>query len=432
MGVYEIIKELESTSSRNKKIEILKRNKDNQILKETLFYTYNPFMEYYVLKLPTLQVGDANYEDRFADFKTLLEKLNARELTGGKAIGELVKLLESLNERGQYVATQVIKRKFAKAGINVKTVNKVFKDLIPEFNVQLANTYDLNKQHKYSDMFIASTKLDGIRAIYFKDKGLYTRKGKKIENLPHIVELCQEACEIGNMEFIDGELWTDEFDFNTIQSAVMSNKQIKEDLANKIVYNAFACNFSENDSESMMKYLETVINDIKDEHITVVWWTKVANDPTKIADLTIQSLKAGFEGIMLRNMYKPYSWKRDDNLLKVKSFQLLEMKSYLPPRLQKAVEEIVSCLRLDDFKIVDAIEGTGNFKGMLGALLVEGEVNGRKITSKVGTGFTVEQRIDYWKNRDNLIGKEVVIVCQEITKDNSLRFPVIEAIKLDR
>ena len=48
MKVVEVIKQLESTTSRKEKERILKINQNNQILKEILFYTYNPFYNFYL------------------------------------------------------------------------------------------------------------------------------------------------------------------------------------------------------------------------------------------------------------------------------------------------------------------------------------------------------------------------------------------------
>ena len=44
--VKDIIRELQETSSTNEKIKILKSNKENELLKLVLEYTYNPYKKY--------------------------------------------------------------------------------------------------------------------------------------------------------------------------------------------------------------------------------------------------------------------------------------------------------------------------------------------------------------------------------------------------
>ena len=44
--IIKIINQLREESSTNGKLKILKDNKDNELLKKVLYYTYNPFMKY--------------------------------------------------------------------------------------------------------------------------------------------------------------------------------------------------------------------------------------------------------------------------------------------------------------------------------------------------------------------------------------------------
>ena len=48
--VKEIIKQLESTSSSNEKIKIIKKNKDNELFKKVLIYTYDKNLKFKVSK----------------------------------------------------------------------------------------------------------------------------------------------------------------------------------------------------------------------------------------------------------------------------------------------------------------------------------------------------------------------------------------------
>jgi DNA ligase-1 len=79
--------------------------------------------------------------------------------------------------------------------------------------------------------------------------------------------------------------------------------------------------------------------------------------------------------------------------------------------------------------IVDIEEGTGKNEGRLGALICEGEDDGKTIRVNVGSGFTDDQRSEFWADKDNLAGQVIEIRADAATKSQdsedvySLRFP---------
>ena len=74
-------------------------------------------------------------------------------------------------------------------------------------------------------------------------------------------------------------------------------------------------------------------------------------------------------------------------------------------------------------------EGTGRNVGKLGALICEGVDDGKKIKTNVGSGLSDDNRDQFWKNKDKLIGQIVEVRADAITKNQdsedeySLRFP---------
>ena len=50
-------------------------------------------------------------------------------------------------------------------------------------------------------------------------------------------------------------------------------------------------------------------------------------------------------------------------------------------------------------------EGTGRNKGKLGAIIAEGEDNGKFFKLNIGSGFTDLQRQNFWNNKEKLIGQ---------------------------
>lgn len=78
----------------------------------------------------------------------------------------------------------------------------------------------------------------------------------------------------------------------------------------------------------------------------------------------------------------------------------------------------------EDLYVVDVIQGTGKYSETLGALICD--FNGTRV--KVGSGFTDEERDEFWKNPPNMIE----VKYQEKTKAGSLRFPIFVRVREDK
>jgi DNA ligase-1 len=111
----------------------------------------------------------------------------------------------------------------------------------------------------------------------------------------------------------------------------------------------------------------------------------------------------GYEGIMIKDPTAKYECKRSTAWLKQKPFieVTLEVKAYE--------------------------EGTGRNEGRLGALVCSGVDDEREIMVNVGSGFSDDNRTEFWTSRDVLIGKLVEVRADAITQNQdgtwSLRFP---------
>jgi DNA ligase-1 len=114
-------------------------------------------------------------------------------------------------------------------------------------------------------------------------------------------------------------------------------------------------------------------------------------------------VEMGYEGIMIKDMDAPYECKRNTSWLKWK------------PTITV------------DLKVVDVEIGTGKNAGRLGALVCRGVDDGRDITVNVGSGFSDEQRDEFWTEREHLIGQTAEVLADAVTKNQdgtySLRFP---------
>ena len=90
--ILEILNQLEANNSRNFKIELLTKHKDNELLKEVCYLANDPFTQFYQRKIP---VYDQTYKTTFGIEWALgeLKQLSDRTVTGNKAIDHLEKLI---------------------------------------------------------------------------------------------------------------------------------------------------------------------------------------------------------------------------------------------------------------------------------------------------------------------------------------------------
>jgi len=183
MTIEKLINELETNASTLKKAELISEFTDKTLLKEILFYTLNPYYNYYIKKLPEMKTGKLNFEKGWEWVKPLLVDLNARLTTGHEAIRTTVGVLESLNPEAQEIAKRILFRDL-RCSVSDKISNKVFPGLVPEFKVQLANKYDPAKKYK-NTLWAASRKMDGCLSyetiIKFED-GRNLKIGDVVKN----------------------------------------------------------------------------------------------------------------------------------------------------------------------------------------------------------------------------------------------------------
>jgi len=124
---------------------------------------------------------------------------------------------------------------------------------------------------------------------------------------------------------------------------------------------------------------------------------------TRFVELNKAAVDGGYEGVMIKDIDAPYECKRSHAWLKAKPF------------IEVSLE------------IADVEEGTGRNEGRLGALVCSGVDDERQITVNVGSGFSDDQRTEFYSVRDLLPGQIVEVRADAVTQNQdgtySLRFP---------
>lgn len=449
-GAFEVLEDIRSNSSSNKKAELLRENSDNFVLQSLLFLTYNPFLVYGIKKIPDYAEGSESQSNNFLGFLQILTRLKDRAVTGNAALTELSDFLSKCSKLEQEWYTKVI-QKDLKVGLADKGINRVFKDLIPIYEVLLAEKIeaeDLNLDTERAlkilpERIVCQYKIDGYRLNIFVYKDyvcIRTRNGKLVTGY---TDLEQEALEKLPAGYVyDGEMVSLELEEwiaknMTSGKAVEPDRQLFADAMShafsheknkKGVFNLFdMVPMSEWEKAKFTETLETRYNRIHEmivpihlETIKVVPTSKVyykenPEDLAEIVELFHEYISIGWEGIMLKNYDATYEFKRSKNLLKMKLMQSL------------------------DLEVVDVYEGKPDSKyvGMLGGVIVDYPASdGNTYKVGVGSGWSDEERQKYWEHPEEIVGKVIEVTYQSESQNQdggySLSFPVRKCIREDK
>jgi len=425
------IRDLESSDSRLHKEAVIGKalmaaklgSADAQCFLFNAYQAYNPYYTFNVRQVPET-VGLTGRDNPWPQFWALLENLRTRAVTGHAArdrIAECSQLFDS--DQWNTLCRRVI-TKDLRCGISEKTLNKVLGKTdwaIPVFTCQLAQD-STEQQQKLRGQRRLEVKLDGVRVLAVvqgMNTTLFSRNGKEFENFPQIVEaidrarvLFQRANPKVTRFVLDGEVMGESF-----QKLMRQARRKRDANTDNMVYHIFDIipldQFQEGvcrtPQSTRIEWLEQAAADLKSmtDCLRVMPGMTVDLDTAEGHDIMRRFAEAaveqGYEGIMIKDLDAPYRCKRVDAWMKWK------------PTITV------------DLTIVGFEEGTGRNLGRLGAIICEGDDNGRHIRVNVGSGFSDGNRDEYWTERHALVGHLVEVQADAVTQNQdgsySLRFP---------
>jgi DNA ligase-1 len=430
--LFDIISKVASESKKKQKEVLLKEN-ESEVLKEILYYTYNSFITYGIksIDFEGINSGNKNLIDNWEPVKELLDKLAERRLTGNAARDEIINVASMYVSDEQTMIKRIINRDM-EAGFSESTVNKVWEGLIPVFDVALAERYDKFPQLlTFDGAWLLSRKLDGCRCIAIVDPAeysvkFYSRQGIEFTTLRmvanEIMATVEEADDddespIGKF-VLDGEICLIDKEGNEDFQGIMKQIKKKDHTIKNPMYQIF--DFMTYDDflnkksiYPLSKRLRAIrrINEGEWQHIKVLEQVVVDSEEV-FAEWNKKVADNGWEGLILRKDV-PYEGKRTKNMLKVKKFFDAEY----------VVKDIIT----GDFNY--SVAGQGQAKEeMLTAVIIEHK--GHEV--RVGSGWSIEQRKEFFSNPEKIIGKTITVQYFEETKNKegglSLRFPTLKVI----
>jgi len=430
-----ILDAVSETPKKTEKESILTRYKENQTLKMVCLLANNPYTNFFIRKLPEYEKQPAGFGIPLLVALKQLSIISSRKLTGNKAKEFLARVLESIEADDAEVLGKVVLKNL-RSGFSVSTINKVWDSLIPVYPCMLASSFNEDNMKAIRYPAMIQEKMDGMRVNFLITANgkveVNGRSGKPIMLEGALDSIVKEfasdlsskpnTCYSGINEMVlDGELLVLDANGDILErktgNGILNKQSLSDDELSRVrfvVWDAIPMsNFVDVlPFEAPYKARWEAISDTI--HLGAydtmgLPETEVVNNLVQAKTFFRKMIKEGKEGSVLKNLLGYWSNTRSKDQVKLKLFVEFEME------------------------IVANEEGKNDCLGKLGAFQVKSK-DGR-ITTGVGSGLDMQQRVDYWGQ--DLRGRIITIKSVGITSnaksgDLSLDLPIFIELREDK
>lgn len=394
----DILNELNESNSSNYKLDVLKKYKDNSELKKLLELTYNRNKYNFNVSKNCIikdnpSILESNGSKTVDDLLSALEILGGGTIRGNEAHQFVCNHLKYLDNDNKEIFLNVLGRDL-KIGLNVKSINKVFKNLIPKPNYMRCAVLSEKTLKKINFPAFIQLKMDGTyREIHVAD-GQVTGKTRSGEEYFNPV-LFKEMENFPN-GFYTGELTIDGESRFTGNGLINSLNPPYE----KITFTVWDYLTDEDYLEksktpyySRFESLSDIIEKHKSNRVKLVPNHEV-NSIDEALKYVSDWMEQGLEGGVLKDKNNVFKNGTSGTQLKIK-------------------------LKVDaEMRITGFTDGTIGTKreGKIGAIQFsndEGTIKGQC------SGFSDEELDLFTKNKDNLIGRIISVEFNDLVKSEN-------------
>lgn len=370
----------------------------------------------------------------------LFDSFTERKVTGDAARASVLHLCELYPQYKDLIP--MIYEKDLKMRIGAKTILEVFPGIFQIFEVALSKEFDeevfARKLEEFKNVHppaFLSMKVDGVRLLskmpYEGDTIFQSREGNEFTSLKtykskldkFYLEAPKEVDARGGI-VLDGELVeldeNGKVDFKaTVSAARQKDIQMKNpkiEAFDLLMLDEFESAVLRD--KILGERLEMLSKIVKNDTSGLVeMLEQVPYTPAAFEAMKERAKKEGWEGIMIR-FNTTYESKRTNNLLKWKLFQTEEYK----------VHDLV----FKDMAFPNTKGGTDTLMCLNSVIIKHKECD-----VYVGSGFSKEQRLEFYKDPSKIKNKYILVQFQEEFQDKntkkwSLRLPTLVSILGDK
>jgi DNA ligase-1 len=433
MTIKNIFDEIAAEPGSNKKMGILTKHKDNELLKRVLYLANSKRIKFYIKQIPEYTPGPCTMglSEAIED----LDNLSDRTYTGHKAAEFLKNILSDLEPDNAFIIKRIID-KDCRIGMATANINKVFPNLLEKTGYMGCKPYskDLVKKLFAKGKVMSQKKMDG-RFVNVIVRGgeveMESRQGEPtiLDNSKFLEELKKlEDCVLNAELTMSGVIRQESNglinSLITIAEKVREGKNVDKEIKkfeSKNMPIPEALNLIQLtawDKLTVDEYYDRSSNrpyHIRFEELekTLVGFNMLSAVETKIVS-TVEEAMEHFvsilnnkeEGTVLKSADGPWKDGKHSHQIKVK-------------------KEVNLDLRIVGFSL-----GTGKYSHVISSLNVESEDGLLKCSP---AGMTEEKMDEVTANQDKLMGTIIEIKCSGISKDSKGNYSVLSPVfKIER
>ena len=410
--LFEGIEKTQGTNAKKELLELGLNSEYKEDLEKVLHHLFNPMISTGISKT-SWNKAEIGLNAKFESISELIDYIQKNN-TGKNIVVSSIKSFSKKFEPFEQKFFYYLATKDINIGISTTTVSKYIH--IPKFEIMLGER--LNEDVDFDRNYILTKKLDGVNLTCFKrgeSISFFTRQGKQVDGLTDLTEQYKELPDgvyFGEALYSNEDEAKDRKELYRLSTGELNSKRENKKISHWIFdYQTL----EEWDSEKFITpysntihTLENIFLENKLKNIKMVPFIYQGTGKEIAFELLKKAKKDGWEGLVLRYSSSVYQKKRSSDFVKLKPFTEVD-------------------LRITGFK---------EFKhpNQLGAFICEDDEH--TIKCSVGSGFSKEQRYDFWKRKNEFLGKIVEVQTMEITENKSgqksLRFPVFIRFRDDK
>lgn len=433
--ILEIIKELREDASLNYKKEVLVRYSDYEPFKEFLIRVYNPRINYFMRKIPDVSKYETEpfKEQDMSGLRDTLNVLSGRLATGDTAINYVRNFLLEANQTVRELFELAIGRDI-RAGVGVGIINEVYKGLIEETPYMRCSKLDEKTLERFDSMpegFLAQYKSDGIFDYIIKANDtvyMLTRAGTvwTSESLKQDMVECPNKVYVGEgLIYKDGKPLDRKTGNGMITSYIKREATLEslQEKLNKAKPNSKQegnLTFELVDKQEEFEQIDKALHFVIWDSLTLEEFEQgLSTRP--YTERFGEAIKATFMTSKLKpvSSYRVYSMKEAQAIADEfisnggEGAIVKKLDTIWKDGTSKDMVKIKAVLDAD-LLCVGVEEGSGKYKGKVGALVLETSCG--RLRVKVGTGLN---DLDRAKPFDYYIGKVIELQYNEFIKSKS-------------
>lgn len=319
--MLEVLNLLKNTNSSKEKLLILNNNKNNQELFNILKYTYDKIDYTYGVTSETVLSYDTD-KTTSDGLNDVLSKLSGREVTGHKALEYARSYYNTLDDQHKKLFLHIIDRDL-KIGVSEKTLNKVWKGMIPKPNYCRCDLLSEKTLKKFTFPGYVQLKCDGTYREAYVHNGsvsFKTRSGEPYQNpiLSEIMKDLPNGYYTG--EFTIGR--ADEPDMNRAEAnGLINSDNPPYDRIHYTVWDYLTddeyCLKSTRQYCERLACLESAVTKLNNCLLHVVPTCKV-NNIDEALSIVSEWMKKGLEGGVLKSLNMKFKNGTSNEQLKIK------------------------------------------------------------------------------------------------------------------